>query len=447
MSTIIELNDAAITLFRSEGAPVVSPAYAVVTPDELKVGEPAYREARLRPHLVHTQFWSKLSMDPLPQPGQRARNYADLAYAHLLHLWESAQVDDDEVIFVVPSTFGREQLALLLGIARECPFEPVGLVDGAVAAAADQAGSAPLLHLDFHLQRAVVTMLRVSGGSDAAVERESLEEIEGMGIASLRSAWIGLISDIFVAETRFDPLHSAQSEQSIYNGLASWLDVLQSAPDVTVEVETSGRPMRISLARARLIEHARARYDAIARELAGLVSQLGRATILVSHRVNVAPGLTETLARIADAEVIVLAEDAAARGAQSRASEIRSPGEGLAFVTRLSARRSERGVPQEVASPVAAPRPRATHVLWQHTAYALPSGPVTLGGESGLVPRATCVGRLEHGAGSTRIVDATSNLTVNEEPASAGQELYAGDRIQYDNEQYLLIRLASDDGA
>ena len=440
--TIIEFNDAAISLFPAAGEPVVSPAYALVSSDELKVGERAYREARLHPHLVHTHFWSKLSLDPLPQPGHRARTYADLAYAHLLHLWESSK-DDDDVIFVVPGTFGREQLALLLGIARECPFNPVGLVDSAVAAAADLARPGPMLHVDFQLQRTVISVLR----TDAEVERESLEEVESAGISSLRDAWIGLIADIFISETRFDPLHSAESEQTLYNQLPNWLHALGSAPDVAVEIEAAGTRMRISLARARLIDHVRARYAAIVNELKGLISRLGDTTILVSHRVNLAPGLTDAITAIAQARVVVLDKDAAARGARSRASEVRSSGESLAFVTRLSTA-AEQSPTQFVPSPSAPPpRTRATHLLWHHTAYALPQGTIAIGGPEGLVTQASCDARLQHDGDATRLVDAAEGLRVNDDRPSAVQELGAGDRIQCDGQEYLLITLEPERGS
>lgn len=439
----IEFNDAAISLYRPERECVVSPAYAIVAPDELKVGEVASREARLSPHLVQTQFWTKLSMNPLPQPGHRARNFADLAYAHLLHLWEISGEGHGDVILMVPSTFDREQLALLLGIARECPFNAVGLVDSAVAAAADLARPGPVLHVDLQLQRTVVTVMR----ADTTVERESVEEIGAVGIATLRDAWIGLIADIFIRETRFDPLHSAESEQTLYNQLSAWLRALRNASDVAVEIERSGTPMRITLARARLIEHVQSRYDALVRELARLVSTLGDATLLVSHRLSLAPGLAEAVATVVGTNVVVLDKDAAARGALSRVDEIRSSGEALAFVTRLTA--TEGHTPAAfVPSPAApAPRPRATHLLWHHTAYALTRGTFAIGGEQGLLPESDCDIRLLHDADATRLDDAVQNVRVNDDPACAHQELFAGDRIQSNGQEYLLITLEGDHGA
>ncbi len=439
----IEFNDAAISLYRPERECVVSPACAIVTADELKVGDIAYREARLRPHLAQTQFWTKLSMNPLPQPGHRARNFADLAYAHLLHLWEISGESDGDVILIVPGNFDREQLALLLGIARECPFNAVGLVDSAVAAAANLARPGPVLHVDLQSQRTVVTVMR----ADTTVERESVKEIEAVGIATLRDAWIGLIADIFIRETRFDPLHSAESEQTLYNQLSTWLQALRNTSDVAVEIERSGMPMRITLARARLIEHVQSRYDALVRELAGIVSTVADATLLVSHRLSLAPGLAEAVATIAGTDVVVLDKDAATRGALSRVGEIRSSGEALAFVTRLTA--TEGHTPAAfVPSPAApAPRPRATHLLWHHTAYALTHWTVTIGGEQGLLPESDCDVRLLHDADTTHLDDAVANVRVNDEPACAHQELFAGDRIQSSGHEYLLITLESEHGS
>lgn len=439
----IEFNDAAISLYRPERECVVSPACAIVTADELKVGDIAYREARLRPHLAQTQFWTKLSMNPLPQPGHRASNFADLAYAHLLHLWEISGESDGDVILIVPGNFDREQLALLLGIARECPFNAVGLVDSAVAAAANLARPGPVLHVDMQLQRTVVTVMR----ADTTVERESVKEIEAVGIATLRDAWIGLIADIFIRETRFDPLHSAESEQTLYNQLSTWLQALRNTSDVAVEIERSGMPMRITLARARLIEHVQSRYDALVRELAGIVSTVGNATLLVSHRLSLAPGLAEAVATIAGTDVVVLDKDAATRGALSRVGEIRSSGEALAFVTRLTATEGHTPaafVPSPAPPP---PRPRATHLLWHHTAYALTHGTVMIGGEQGLLPESDCDVRLLHDADTTHLDDAVANVRVNDEPASTHQELFAGDRIQSSGHEYLLITLESEHGS
>jgi hypothetical protein len=434
--TVIELNDAGLALYRGENELLVSPACALVTRDTLKVGDSAYREARLKPHLAHTQFWTKLSMDPLPQPGHRARNYADLAYAHLAHLWERGGVDDGDVILAVPSSFGREQLGLLLGIARECPFNPVGLVDSAVAAAADLARSGPILHVDLHLQRAIVTLMR----ANATVELESLEEVPALGIASLHDAWIALIADLFIRETRFDPLHSAESEQSIYNELPRWLQGLHDAPDVVVEITASGSPRRISLPRARLIEHVQARYDALVTALSKRASALGEVTVLVSHRVSMAPGLAAAIAAIPGLEVLALQSDAAVRGALARANEIRSSGEALAFVTRLSASDAQR--PAELVPKAPATRARPTHLLWGHEAYALEAGSVPIGGEGGLVRTVVCPAQLHHDAKGTALVNAAADLRVNGEPASAGQELYAGDRIQFQDHEFYMISVA-----
>ena len=66
--------------------------------------------------------------------GNHLRHTADIAFAHLLHLAEIGEINA-ETIFAMPSSYNHQQLAILLGIAKQSPIEPVGVVDTAVLAA------------------------------------------------------------------------------------------------------------------------------------------------------------------------------------------------------------------------------------------------------------------------------------------------------------------------
>ena len=56
-------------------------------------------------------------------------------------------------LFALPAGYTREQLALLLGVAREAELEPAVLVDAALASVAREPAPAQLLHLDLDLHR------------------------------------------------------------------------------------------------------------------------------------------------------------------------------------------------------------------------------------------------------------------------------------------------------
>ena len=61
----IELNDVAVTLARDGALLSQSPGFALLEQDTLLVGDDALRQARLKPRLISTRFWDRLSNDPV----------------------------------------------------------------------------------------------------------------------------------------------------------------------------------------------------------------------------------------------------------------------------------------------------------------------------------------------------------------------------------------------
>jgi hypothetical protein len=67
------------------------------------------------------------------------------------------------------------------------------------------------VHVDLELNAVVVTELDAS----AAIVRRRVQVGDGAGLIALRDAWVKRISRLFLARTRFDPLHLAATEQSL----------------------------------------------------------------------------------------------------------------------------------------------------------------------------------------------------------------------------------------
>ena len=150
---VIELNDRAIKVGDSSGIIVESPGFALAVGNGLELGEAAEQQARLQPTNSYNKYWHELSMEPLAH-ANNIRHYADIAYAQLLHLAELGEIDGD-AIFAVPGNFTRQQLAILLGLAKQCPFNTVGVVDSALTAAiATAAQSHSVIFADIQLWRA-----------------------------------------------------------------------------------------------------------------------------------------------------------------------------------------------------------------------------------------------------------------------------------------------------
>ena len=128
---VIEINDSNIRVGDETGIIFQSPGFALVTEDKLEVGELAERQSRIQPTNSFSKYWYELNLEPISHTA-KVRHNADLAYAQLMYLAAEADIDQD-VIFSVPGNFSKDQLAILLGLARQTKFTPVGFVNSALA--------------------------------------------------------------------------------------------------------------------------------------------------------------------------------------------------------------------------------------------------------------------------------------------------------------------------
>lgn len=364
---IVELNDIAVVASSAKHEPVSSPGFALVQGASLVVGDEARSQARLSPQQLNNRFWQRLSMDPLSHTGHSVRHNADLAYAHLLQLHELAG-KPDEVVFVAPGNFTNKQLSILLGVAGQCPFQAVGLVDAAVAAVAGVDLSGDVIHIELQLHQAVLTKLSVSDD----ITRDAVQTVEGAGLLSLYDRWAHIIADAFIEQCRFDPLHSATTEQFIYDHLPQFLS-------------SDGTLLDFEVPQGNSVHRARIERDSILqigiklwRQLLDRASGMSSRTdgIVLSHNWSAVPGVDRF-----SAGNLVLEADTTARVCLEQLEFIRSKGEAISFVTRLPAMQdllqprleAEPGLPpttDATAPPAARP---ATHILIDSTAYPLSS--------------------------------------------------------------------------
>lgn len=353
------------------GAPV--PGYVLLEGDAPVVGAGAFHRARTSPRSVHHRFWERLATSPLGAPFPPDLSHADLAHAHLAEAWrlvrEEGKDGAEGVVLVVPGTFREEQLGLLLGIARACEVPVVGMVDLAVAAAAAARTPARrLLHLDLHLHRLVAT--EVTG--DGELVRRGVDVLDGAGAVAFQDAWARRIAELFVRTTRFDPLHSASTEQALYSSLSTVLGRLREEESAELCLTASGRELTAPVERAQLEDAASPLYGRI---VAFVADTAARGTaLLLADGVAALPGLAKRLA--ASGEVVQLPPGAAALAALEAADALGEAGEAVTFVTRLPS--SVAPVP---AAPAAKPAPKrpATHLLYDGLAYEIRDEPFLLG--------------------------------------------------------------------
>jgi hypothetical protein len=430
----LDLNDAGLRLFRDQEVAAQSPGFAIVMPSELVLGDAARKQFRLHPRQANNQFWHLLSTDPLETRGPNIANHADLVYRQLQELLaEAAFGPDDELILAVAGTTTNDQLGLLLGVGQELNVPITGLVDSAVAASIANPLPNRSVHIDVSLHRATMTMME----ADTELARRSTDVIAELGLSSLLDAWVNVVADRFVTETRFDPLRIAETEQQLYDRILSWAEVGAQPTDLAIEIEHQGSLRRAAVSTKALVEKAQQRYRLLDRVLEQGVS------CILSHRAANLPGLADFL-RANGHPVTPLDPGDAVAGISAHLELIRSGVDALRFVTRLPCatgadERASTGTP-------AAP----THVVFEGVGIAI--------GDGMTLTRSTFTDRdlgpdfpdgriqlLNGGEGLVVRAPPGVDLKLNDDALDEPRALRRGDVLRVDGQALLLIRV--DDGA
>jgi hypothetical protein len=455
MTLALEINDAGLVLARDGHVVAEVPGCAMLDGREPQTGVMAAQRARLQPLYAETRYWQDLGTAALPRPMPAASSYADIAYVQVAQLAREADVAGSETLYAVPAWYTREQLAVLLGVAREAGLPAAGLVDAGLAAAALEPAPPGAVQLELSLHRAVVTVLEHVG----ELRRVRYELLPQHGWLALQQAWIDMIGAAFVRNTRFDPLHDAAGEQRLWDGLPGWLAALQGSDSVTIEVPASGSTLAVELALADFTAAAQGLYDAVVQVLQRARPTGGPLQVRVSHRWSGLPGFADRLGALRDCELRPLPRGAAALGALAFEGVLRREPAQLTLVQRLPVP-LVRGPAPAVPAARVAPADRPTHVVHRGHAWPLGTAPLVVGwavpaGQRALnvaagpgVSRTHC--RLACDADGAWLEDrSTYGTRLNGERVGGRVALRAGDRLCLGNPgvELELVRVVDGDGA
>jgi hypothetical protein len=374
-----------------------------------------------------------------------------VACIHLAQIWNKARHFGNALVIAVPAGFQRTQLGLLLGMSQELGIPVQGFVSLPVAAAAP--GPEGLhLHVDGHLHRFEVSVLTTEG----RLEFQEALTVNANGLEGLHKLWAQAAAAEFVRMTRFDPFHSAETEQELYRRLPAALAALHHEQATTIAISAGQSAYSVSLLRGVVLETARPVYD----ELIAAVHHAARrgtapgtaACLQVSQRVARLPGIIERLRRIPNTRVVELPAGAAALALPGLWREL-TDGRRKAGASFFSSRpwiTSERSAAAEQTA--ASPRP--THLLFRNLAYPLTATPLTLGtqpppagrgirieGDAGGIDPEHCAVRLQ-GEGVV-LTDLSSNGTfLNERRVEGSVTLNVGDAIRLGKTAETLVAIA-----
>lgn len=368
------INDAGISVLSADRILYREPGFALLEDDDLTTGMKAFRNARINPRRIQNRFWSDLKTDPLPDRRFQHLSAADLVSRHFEQVWRSVSSSGDRLVVAVPAYMNNANLGLFLGIANELNVPVVGLVDAAVAATRREYKGAIPVHVDLGLH--VATLSRLAQTGQAQLDRSAV--VESSGLMSLHDAWIRVIADAFVKQSRFDPLHTAETEQLLHDRLSDWLAAASSSDKVTLDVDYRGISHSAELESLHLISAAAPVYQRIASQLRAIFRAEETPAIQLSDRAARMPGLADMLGARVGGEVFLLEPGATARGLVARCRDMQRGDGGVTLIRQLPWDQTAVEIRRKEA-PTAAGLP--THLLFDNTAFSIDGQPLMLGSQ------------------------------------------------------------------
>lgn len=371
----LDLNDAAITVMGEGGVLYREPGFALLDDHGLVAGDTAYRHARLRPRHIQDRFWAELGVEALGDQRFRHLSAADLASRQLEEAWSAVRTQGVEaggVIAAVPAYMDTPQLALLLGICGELGIPVAGLVDAAVASTRREYVHAIPIHVDVSLHSTLLTRL----GQPARAQMEKSAVVEKSGLVALYDAWISTIAAAFVRQSRFDPLHTAESEQRLYDRLPAWLDAAATGGAVQLKLEHRGLEHTAEVDSLALIAAAAPVYQRIVGQLRALCRAGDTPALQLTDRAARLPGLADMLKARVGGEVFLLEPGATGRGLLARCRHMSAGAEQVTLVRQLP---WDQAAVEVAVTRDAAAQGRPTHVLYRNHAWSLNGQPLVVG--------------------------------------------------------------------
>jgi len=368
------INDAGISVLSADRILYREPGFALLEDDDLTTGIKAFQNARVNPRRIQNRFWSDLKTEPLSDRRFRHLSAADLVSRHFEQVWQSVSASGDRLVIAVPAYMNNANLGLFLGIANELNVPVVGLVDAAVAATRREYKGAIPVHVDLGLH--VATLSRLAQTGQAQLDRSAV--IESSGLMSLYDAWIRVIADAFVKQSRFDPLHTAETEQLLHDRLTGWLAAASSRDKVTLDVEYRHISHSAELESLHLISAAAPVYQRIASQLGAIFRAEETPAIQLSDRAARMPGLADMLSARVGGEVFLLEPGATARGLVTRCRDMQRGEGGVTLIRQLPWDQAAVEIRKNEA-PAAAGLP--THLLFENTAFSIDGRSLTLGSQ------------------------------------------------------------------
>lgn len=232
---LIDINDGGLTCTDDQGELVYDqPSIAYFNGKILLFGNEALANVKSHPQACASQYMGRLSDETLASPLGEALNHADLIFHHLKKMTTATSIE--ECAFLIPACFSDEQLQLLLGIALAVGLTPRGFINSGLAR--QKANNEPNFYLlDIGLRQGQLSSVALT---DTMLANTSTANFDSLGLFSIVDTWLKEIANVFLDSIRFDPLHSATTEQQAFDQVLTWVEQGQLPQDARISVDIDG---------------------------------------------------------------------------------------------------------------------------------------------------------------------------------------------------------------
>lgn len=232
---LIDINDGGLTCTDDQGELVYDqPSIAYFNGKILLFGNEALANVKSHPQACASQYMGRLSDETLASPLGEALNHADLIFHHLKKMTTATSIE--ECAFLIPAYFSDEQLQLLLGIALAVGLTPRGFINSGLAR--QKANNEPNFYLlDIGLRQGQLSSVALT---DTMLANTSTANFDSLGLFSIVDTWLKEIANVFLDSIRFDPLHSATTEQQAFDQVLTWVEQGQLPQDARISVDIDG---------------------------------------------------------------------------------------------------------------------------------------------------------------------------------------------------------------
>jgi hypothetical protein len=233
---IIDLNDGELTCFNKQGEVVYrEPSIVYLDGQDLVYGSQALSRVKSQPQACASQYMGRLSDEALPTPLGKAFNQADLIYYQLLDVRERLEAGD--CAFLIPAYISDAQLQLLMGIAQAAQLNPKGFINSGLAYAPQPRHSDNFNVFDIGLRQGQLSRVSIE---HKILSNNSIANQDGLGLFAITDLWLQEIAKVFLDSIRFDPLHSAATEQQAFDQVMGWISNATLPADARINVDIDG---------------------------------------------------------------------------------------------------------------------------------------------------------------------------------------------------------------